>query len=430
MNRRILKGKAIISIMAGLLILGVVDTARADVVTDWNQYLNEAVVVAKTSSPVAPRVTAIVQTAVFDAINGIKRRYTPIHVDVKGPRRASYRAAAVQAAYVTLVALYPEQQPTFDAQREASLASLEARETRRSIDRGIAYGQLVADDILLWRSTDGFVPPPPPFLGGMGVGQWRPTPPGLLPGAAPQLATMTPWALVSPSQFRPAGPPALTSAEYTADFDEVREIGKIDSTTRTADQTEIAVFWAANTVVLWNRIAASVAADRHLTSLENARLLALVNIASADAVIACWDAKYTYVFWRPVTAIPLAATDGNPATAEDPGWLPLLVTPAFPEYTSGHATLSGAAATVLALYFGDEAEFTFTSETAPNVQRSYTSFTGAADEANESRIYGGIHFRSACRDGRTMGDTIGSFVSSSVAQPRGETRTALTSHNH
>jgi membrane-associated phospholipid phosphatase len=167
-----------------------------------------------------------------------------------------------------------------------------------------------------------------------------------------------------------------------------------------------------------------------MTSLENARLFALVNIASADAVIACWDAKYTYVFWRPITAIPLAGTDGNPATAEDQAWTPLLVTPGFPEYPSGHASLSGAAAMVLAQYFGDETEFTLTSEALPNVERSYTSFTAAADEANESRIYGGIHFRSACHDARVMGDTIGTFVNANVAQPRRDNRTAVRGLNH
>ena len=163
--------------------------------------------------------------------------------------------------------------------------------------------------------------------------------------------------------------------------------------------------------------------ERHLTLSQNARLLALLNVAMADAVISCWDAKYTYVFWRPITAIRLASTDGNPATIEDAGWTPLLVTPNFPEYPSGHATVSPAAATVLGTYFGNGAEFTLTSETLPGVVRSYTSFTQAADEAFDARIYGGIHFRSACRDGRALGTQVGSLVMANVARGRSATTT-------
>ena len=202
----------------------------------------------------------------------------------------------------------------------AAIASDDAAENSQSIARGIEWGQQVADDILLWRSTDGFAPAPPPFLGGLGVGQWRPTPPAFLPGAGPQFASMTTWALNSPSQFRPSGPPALTSDQYAADFNEVKEIGSLNSLTRTADQTEIAVFWNGNTPASWNRIATSVAAERHTTLSENARLLALLNIAMADAVMSCWDAKYTYVFWRPLTAIRLASTKSEgPETVDAAG---------------------------------------------------------------------------------------------------------------
>jgi len=173
-----------------------------------------------------------------------------------------------------------------------------------------------------------------------------------------------------------------------------------------------------------------VADERHLTLSEKARLLALVNVASADAVIACWEAKYTYVFWRPITAIRLASTDGNPNTTEDPAWTPLLITPNFPEYPSGHATVSPAAATVLGTYFGNDAEFTLTSETVPGVVRYYSSFTQAADEAFNARIYGGIHFRSACRDGRALGTQIGSLVMTNVAQPIHGQRKGQINHNH
>ena len=438
MNIRKLKRKFALSLAAALFASVLCGSARADVVTEWNQNAQQALLTANTSPIASSRVLAIVQVAVFDAVNGIRPRYTPIHVDFDAPPGASRRAAAVQAAYATLVTLFPSQKATLDFERDTSLASIasdEAADHSQSIARGIEWGQQVADDILLWRSTDGLAPAPPPFFGGMGVGEWRPTPPLFLPGAGPQFAHMTTWALDSPSQFRPSGPPALTSHRYAADFNEVKEIGSINSPSRTAEQTQIAVFWNGNTPAYWNRVATSVADDRHLTLLQNARLLALLNVGMADAVISCWDGKYTYVFWRPVTAIRLASTDSNPATVEDAGWTPLLVTPNFPEYPSGHATVSPAAAVVLGTYFGNHAQFTLTSETLPGVVRAYHSFTQAADEAFDARIYGGIHFRSACRDGRALGTQVGSFVMANIAQsehgkqkgkshvhPRGEIR--------
>jgi hypothetical protein len=433
MNRRNLKRKSLFTLMTALLAITLSGSARADVVTEWNQLAQQALLNANTSPIASSRVLAIVQASVFDAVNGIERRYTPIHVDFDAPAGASRRAAAIQAAYATLVKLFPSQQASLSASRDASLASIasdDAVENSQSIARGIEWGQQVADDILMWRSTDGLTPAPPPFLGGMNVGQWRPTPPGFLPGAGPQFAHMTTWALNSQSQFRPAGPPALSSDQYAADFNEVKTIGDKFSVTRTADQTQIAVFWNGNTPVSWNRVANSVAEDRHTTLSQNARLFAMLNVAMADAVIACWDSKYTYVFWRPITAIRLASTDGNSATTEDPAWTPLLITPNFPEYASGHATVSPAAATVLGTFFGNDVEFTLTSETLPGVVRSYDSFTNAADEAFEARIYGGIHFRSACRDGRAMGTQVGSFVTTNVAQSIRGNRRGQISHAH
>src|SRR5918911_1211016 len=284
MNRRNLKRKSALGVMLMLLAFALSDSAKADMVTDWNQNAQQALLAAKASPIASSRVLAIVHVSVFDAVNGIERRYTPIHVDFDAPPGASRRAAAVQAAYAALVKLFPSQKATLDAERDASLASIasdEAAEDSQSIARGVEWGQQVADDILLWRSTDGFAPAPPPFLGGLGTGQWRPTPPGFLPGAGPQFAHMTTWALNSPSQFRPSGPPALTSDQYAADLNEVKELGSISSSTRTADQTEIAVFWNGNTPVSWNRAAMTVAADRNLTMSATARMLAVLNMAMA-----------------------------------------------------------------------------------------------------------------------------------------------------
>jgi hypothetical protein len=398
-------------------------TLRADEVTDWNKIMFQAALVAPPTSPlVMSRVAAIVQVSVFEAVNGIERGYSPLHaVPVEPVPGASRRAAAVQAAYAALVRLYPSQKSSLDAKLAASLAAISsgpAAENSESIARGIDWGQTAADAIWDWRSADGFTPAPPPFLGGTAVGQWRPTPPGLLPGAGPQFAYMTPWVIASPSQFRPAGPPALTSARYTSDFNETQSMGSLSSSNRTADQTLASKFWAASTATYyWNAIALSLAAGRQATLSENARLLALVNVAMADAAIACWEAKYHFVFWRPVTAIPLADTDSNSATTTDSSWTPLLTTPNHPEYPSGHSTVSGAAATVLAGIFGNGTSFSVDSDVMLGVVRSFSSFSTALNEIQDARVFAGIHFRTACVDGQATGTAVANYILANSLQP-------------
>ncbi len=408
--------------------------ASADELTDWNQTMLRAALVAGTSPPVTTRVAAIVQVAVFDAVNGIARHYTPIHVEPAGPAGASRAAAAVQAAYATLLQLYPAQKSTFDARLAVSLARLGARENSATISNGRAWGQTVADAILAWRSTDGFTPAPPPFLGGTALGQWRPTPPAFAAGAVPQFAYMTPWAIAAASQFRPVGPPPLTSTRYAQDFNETKQMGSVSSSTRTADQTVYAWFWnSATPSFLWNTVAVSLATspasesdekgsrdtheERHDSTLQNARLLAVLNVAIADAAIACFEAKYTYVSWRPVTAIPLAATDGNPKTTEDAAWMPLFTTPAHPEYPSAHSCLSAAAASVLADRFGENTHFAMESDLMPGVVRVFKSFSSALEEVKNARIVAGIHFRSATDDGETLGASVAEYVLGHAAQP-------------
>jgi hypothetical protein len=401
------------------ILLCSASTARADDVTDWNQHMLRAVTVAGTSPLVATRVAAIVQASVFDAVNGIDGRFAAVHVAPGAPAGASRRAAAVQAAYTALVALFPPQKGTFDGRLAVSLTAIAAdpRESASSIASGIAWGTTAANGILAWRATDGFTPAPPPFVGGTAVGQWRPTPPAFAPGAGPQFATMTPWVISTPSQFRPGGPPALTSARYATDFNETKLIGNLTSTVRTPDQTIYSWFWAQSTATyLWNHAADVLlerrargddddderrfSRDEHRGSLlESAHLLALLDIAMADAAIACWDAKYTYVAWRPVTAIPLEAS-----------WMPLFATPAHPEYPSGHSTVSGAAGAVLANFFGENTHFTIDNDLLIGVTRSYRSFTQALTEVKNARIYAGIHFRFSCDDGQDVGEQVGSWV--------------------
>jgi hypothetical protein len=417
--------------------------ARADVVTDWNENTQQAIATAVTAPAATARVFAIVHAAVFDAVNGIHGRYAPYHVDFEPPRGGVSRsAAAVQAAYATLIKLFPTQKPTLDAKRDASLALLvddgepgedgDENDTEGSdaIARGISWGQAVADDILAWRSTDGFSTTFPPYVGGTAPGQWRPTPPDFRTAVFQQVATMVPFAMPSASWARPPGPPALASAQYARDFNEVKALGRRTNSTRTPEQTQIALFWDDNGGVQWNRVAVSVAALHHNTLTENARLLAMFNIALADAGIAAWDGKYHYSSWRPVTAIPLGDTDGNPATQADPEWLPLrALTPPHQEYPSAHSTNSAAAAAVLGAFFGDDVIFSATSVPLSGVVRTWTRFSDAAAEVNDARVYFGIHFRSAVVDGRAAGEMVANYVITHIAQPA-RRQPGKTNHDH
>lgn len=420
-----------------VLVVGSVPVSAAapDPVLEWIGVMNTAVLAGGTNPLASSRVVALVSASVFDAVNGIEPRFQPLHVRPAAPHGASRRAAAVQAAYAILLNLYPAQSGMLATQRSASLAEIAATENASSIAAGIAWGQTVADAIWAWRLTDGFTPAPPPFLGVQSivgtpgaVGFWRPTPQGLpnnLPGvsgAGPQFATMTPWVLTRPSQFRLPPPLALNSPEYAADLNELRVMGIFSGSARTPDQSELALFWAGNTPLYWNRIAAQISVGHGLSFTENAHLFALLNVSMADAGIACWDGKYRYVFWRPITAIRAGLT---PADA-DPTWVPWLDffptgTPAHPEYPSGHSTVSGAAAFILAAAFGDDTAFSVTSDVRPGT-RSFLSFSDAVAEIANARVFGGIHFRTSCVRANTLGRSVADYVSRHAMRERSDDR--------
>jgi hypothetical protein len=386
-------------------------TDNSDVVLDWNATLLNAVYEDKTAPPLASRNMAMVQAAVFDTVNSFNNTYKNYHFVGSAPVNASIEAAAASAAYRVLVNLYPKQKTFLDNALTASLAEIPDGTVE---DTGVAFGQTVADDILTLRNNDGSANTVI-YTPGINHGEWQPTPPAFNPALLPQWGEITPFALTSGSQFRPDGPPALDSAVYTTDFNQVKELGSLNSTTRTAEQTEIAKFWADGTGTFtppghWNQIAQNVAVQKGNSLLDNARLFALLDISLADAGIAAWEAKYNYNFWRPITAIQQAETDGNASTIADASWQPLLTTPAFPEYVSGHSTFSGAAETILTSLLGDNVGFSVNSLGLPGVERQFTSFTAAAEEAGMSRIYGGIHFNSANVDGLATGRNIGNYV--------------------
>jgi hypothetical protein len=410
-------------LFTSLLVLQFVTVAASasDAVLDWVAIMNGAVLTAGTSPLATTRNVALVSAAVFDSVNGIRHEYRQFQVRPDAPPHPSANAAAIQSAYAMLVKIYPAQTASLTKQRDASIAALSSKEDKKSIQNGMAWGQTVADVIWNSRLNDGITPNPPPFVGVLGIvgtpgaiGAWRPTPLVNAPGAGPQFASMTPWVLKRPSQFRPPPPNALTSAEYAADYNEIKTMGSFNNSGRSSDESELALFWAGNTALYWNRIASQISAQRSLTLSENAHLFALLNISMADAAIACWDAKYRYAFWRPITAIRSGDIDGNPATDLDAVWTPWLDffpagTPAHPEYPSGHSSASGAAAAILSGIFGEDTAFSVTSEVRPGT-RNFPGFSAAIEEIANARVYGGIHFRISCTRGNLLGQAVAAYV--------------------
>jgi VCPO second helical-bundle domain len=393
--------------------------ARADVVTDWNVIAITAIPTGGLNFPAIQglRILAMTHAAIHDALNAIDRRYKPYDMDRLAEPGASPEAAVAAAAHDVLVAQIPAQQATLDAAYASSLAGIPDGAAKT---RGIAIGQAAAATILALRSADRSNAPMA-YTPGTGPGAWLPTPPALLPAALPGWGQVTPFALSSGAQFRPARPAFfdLTSAEYTADYDEVKSIGDAGSATRAAEQSEIARFWYEGSPFGWNRIARNVLAQQSLDQWERARLFALLNFAMADGFIAGFEAKYFYNFWRPVTAIRAGGTDDNPDTIADPAWSSFLVTPNIPDYPSTHSVLGAAAADVLARFFGaDSIDFTTTSGAPfPGITRSFTGFSQAARENADSRVFAGIHFRTACQDGLTQGAQVGRYAFEHTLQP-------------
>jgi membrane-associated phospholipid phosphatase len=414
---RIFRGSLFIACIGAINLASSIGVpARGDVVTDWNNAALDAIRAGNTAPPIASRALAILHASIYDTVNGIARTHEPYLVQSAVAASASREAAASAAAHEALVNLFPARTSNFDVLHAAILAGIPDSPQKTA---GIVWGEFVANQILAARANDGsnaVVPPP----GGSGPGVWIPTPPSFLPYALPQWGFVMPFAMSSSSQFRPPGPPSLDSQQWADDLAEVKALGQDVGSTRTPDQTEIALFWAdgAGTETPpghWNSIAQIIAAAQGNTLEENARLFALLNIAMADAAIGAWDAKYTFNFWRPVTAIAFYEPQLN--------WMSLLVTPPFPDYVSGHSTFSSTAATVLPLFYGTEnLPFTTGSDFLPGVTRSFSTPFDAAEEAGISRIYGGIHFQTANQDGLQLGTSIGQWTFAHVLRPKGNRR--------
>jgi hypothetical protein len=388
-----------------------------DAVMHWNGVLEHAIITGKESPGTQGRIMAIVQSAVYDAVNGIARKYTPLHVLDEAPPGARQEAAAVRAAYTALIAIYPGQKATFDTELAVSLAAIPGSQGKsQSIARGLQWGESVANQILAWRAADGFNTPATPYFGGNAIGQWRSVPDGTLAAILPQMATLIPFGIESHSQFRPGPPPELTSAEYARDLNETKTRGRATGATRSDDETLLAKFWAATGCADENRGARALLSDAS-ELVDNARVLALVNIAFADGIIAGFDCKYTYNLWRPFHAIRNADQDGNPDTDVDPLWTPLIPTPNHQEYFSNHSVATGGFMRMLGLLFGDSTPYTLTSPSFPGVVYNYPSLSAVSDQVKEARILGGIHYRFSCDRGQTAGNAIAEYLLTHILLP-------------
>jgi hypothetical protein len=400
-------------------------------VLDWNQIFIDSLILTNTAGAVSDRLAAIVHTAIFDAYNGIERRYKPIFVQDEAPRGASRRAAVIAAAHTALLNLFPSRQQVLDDAYAASLAALsdDGEDGGESRDRGIGWGTFVAQSVLAWRANDGFslsYPRFPPLTDWTPApGQWRPTLPLFAPMSAQQLAFVTPmFVLDNNQQFRPDPPRrALTDPTYTDDFNAVKAFGGISSLVRTADQAAIAQFWDGSPSIHWNQAANQMARANQLSISDSNRLLAVLNIAMADTRFTTWSAKRafgdvsSYLTWRPITAIQLADPSFNPGTIPDSTWLPLIPTPAHPEYPAGHPSANGAGATVVLIYFGGLQQ-TFKLTTPGQPDRTYNSIAQARSDGDNARVWGGLHYPSTVAISDAEGEAIANYVNQNSMQPR------------
>ena len=387
--------------------------SHADAVTDWN-------VIALNATAVPPnailqsRVLAIVHGAVYDAVRAVDKKSSAYAVDLEAPADTSVDAAVAAAAHGVLGRLAPAQRAMVDAALDAALARIA---DGRNKTEGIRVGSQIAEKIVALRSADKsdvqivFTPKP-------GAGLYQLTPPHSMAAILPYWGGVTPFVLRSRSGLEFKGPPGITSAEFARDFDEVKSVGERSSRTRTADQTAAAIFWTVQTGVPWFAAARAASAEKRLSVSENAGLFAVLSMATADSQIVGFEEKYKRPHWRPITAIRAAAGLDIPTLEGDPSWEPLLVTPPQPDYPSAHAIFSGAAEAVLRAFFGgDDVNVSVTFPAPFGVSRTYRKFSEMAEEVDNARVWGGIHFRSADKDGSDIGRKIGTIVVRDFPKP-------------
>jgi len=381
--------------------------AHADAVTDWNSILGD--VVADVPNPAAAGRTAVIaQVAVFEAVNSIVGDYMPYRSRINAPADASPDAAAIAAAHAVLVQLHPDKTSPLNAQREKSLAVIPEGPGKA---RGIAVGVAAADAILGLRARDGF-DAVVPYTPGTRPGDYRPTPPDFTPAFMPGLGEVDTFVIRNGRQFRSAPPPDLRSKDYARDYEEVKRVGELHSTERSERRTQIARFYAVTDADrIYYPAARQVSAAQGRTLSENARLFAMLSMAIWDGIVACFETKYHFNLWRPVTAIHEAQTDGHPKTQPDSKWEPLVFTPPFPAYPSGHASFGAAARVILEDEFGIGGhDITLMNPAIPDVVLRYSTFKQITDDIDEARIFGGVHYRFDQEHGALLGKRVGEYV--------------------
>jgi hypothetical protein len=420
-------------LIAPALVAIVLPTAaRADAVTDWNLIASNAIVLSPPAGagqppPVSALSFAMVQGAVYDAVNAIDRGHQPYLLQPPSNPTDSKEAAAATAAYQVLIGLFPDQVGTLQPQYDAYIAAL-PDDPPGSKAAGVTIGEATATAMLTARQNDGrFGPSPTPYPVAPGV--WRPTPPNYAVDPAPWVGNVRPFLVPSAEMLRTDGPNALTSAAYTEDFNEIKDVGSLTSTTRTPDQTDAAIFWQDHLHAFMNRLFRDLVASEGLDIIDSARLFAMENLAAADAAIGCWNDKYYWQFWRPITAIREADTDGNPDTEADPTWLPLfdpatpvcnlptLVTPPFPDHPSGHACGTGAFVHTLQNFFDTDKIAVSAFSNKSCTTRSFERFSDMLSEVIDARVWAGIHFRTADTQGAVLGKKVAQYMKKHYFQP-------------
>jgi hypothetical protein len=397
-------GLGLVAACAALLVPVV--SARADTVTEWNLNATNALIVRAAQPPqVSVPHLAMVHGAVYDAVNAIDGGHEGYLISSRLARPSdSKEAAASTAAYRMLAHLVPAQQATLDALYASSLAGVPDGPPKT---RGIAVGEAAAAAMIAARTLDGrfgaFR-----FPVGSEPGVWRPVPPALANDPNAWLKDVTPFLIENPAQFRSKGPLALTSRRYAREFDEVKSLGSLTSTERTADQTHAARYWAENPPATWSRIFRTLSAQQGLTLVENARLYAMLYMTAADALVSVWDDKAHWLFWRPITAIREAGSDGNPHTQPQDGWTSLIANPPYPEHPSGHTGLSGSIVKTLQQFFGTD-EIAWSDTNNAGLTRSFSSLSQAIEEIVDARVWSGIHFRTAEKQGQRIGRKVASY---------------------
>ena len=395
------------AVVAALCLSGAVGSACADTVMDWNA---TAAALPIAVPPAHARVMAAMHGAIHDAINAIEPQYETYRFPVEAPARASKDAAVAAAAHGVLAAFVPSQKAALDTALAQSLAKIS---DERSKADGIVVGKTAAERMLAWRAKDKFDAKAADSPG-TGAGVWQRTPPGLAPGALPQLGGVTPFTLTSVEQFAAKGRPALTSAEFARDLDEIKRLGGRHSTERTADQTAVALFWSGNEIPQLNAVARATSLARKLSMHENARLFALTHMATADALIVSFKIKYLDNAWRPITAIRA----GYGSVAPDPNWESLLITPPHPEYPCAHCISAGAVAQVLRDLLGsDEVKFSYVFPPDLGMMRSYTSLAQIEKEMEDARVFAGVHFRSTDEHATELGRRVGAYAVANHLRP-------------